>query len=83
MEVSEGHDIAIGGRRCVLITGQPPLLDGSPRAKKTTTNEALQAMEGDVGVAPWLHWRIGVGGCEFDDGWDMDAGSLGDWQQRL
>ena len=60
MEVSEGHDIAIGRQRRVLITGQPPLLGGGPRAKKTMANEALQALEGDIRAAPWLHWRIGV-----------------------
>ena len=60
MEVSEGHDVAAGRRRRVLITGQPPLLDDDPRAKETTVNEALQELEGDIGVAPWLHWRIGV-----------------------
>ena len=60
MEVSEGHDVAVGRRRRVLITGQPPLLDGGPCAKETMANEALQALEGDIGAAPWLHWRIGV-----------------------
>ena len=55
VEVSEGHDVAIGRRRRVLITGQPPLLDDDPRAKETTANEALQELEGDIGVAPWLH----------------------------
>ena len=28
MEVSEGHDVAIRRRQCVLIAGQPPLLGG-------------------------------------------------------
>ena len=68
MEVSEGHDIAIGRQRRVLITGQPPLLGGGPCAEKTTTDESLQALEGDIRMAPRLHWKIGVGGCEFDDG---------------
>ena len=68
MEVTEGHDVAVERRQRVLIAGQPPLLDDSPRTKKTTVNEALQGLEGDIGAAPWLHWRNGVGGCEFDDG---------------
>ena len=68
MEVSEGYDVAIRWQWCVLIAGQPPLLSGGPRAKKAAVNEALQALEGDIEAAPWLHWRIGVGGCEFDDG---------------
>jgi len=55
MEVSEGHNIAFGRRRRVLIAGQPPLLGGSPRAKKAAVNEALQAQEGDIGSAPRLH----------------------------
>jgi len=55
VEVSEGHNIAFGRRRHVLIAGQPPLLSGSPRAKKAVANKALQALEGDIGSAPWLH----------------------------
>ena len=39
---------------------QPLLLSGGPRAKETTANEALQALEGDIEAAPRLHWRIGV-----------------------
>ena len=41
VEVSEGYDIPIGWRWRILIVGQPPLLGGSPRAKKATVNEAL------------------------------------------
>ena len=67
MEVSEGHDIAVGRRRRILIVGQPPFLGGSPRAKKTTANEAFQALDGDIRAAPRLHWGIGVGGCKFND----------------
>ena len=52
MEVSEGYDIPIGRRRCILIAGQPPLLGGSPRAKKVVMNEALQALKDDIGSAP-------------------------------
>ena len=52
VEVSEGHDVVVGRRRCVLIAGQPPYLSGSPRAKKTTVNEALYALEGDIRVEP-------------------------------
>ena len=55
VEVSEGHNIAFGRRRRVLIAGQLPLLSGGPRAKKATANEALHALKGDIGFAPWLH----------------------------
>ena len=55
VKVSEGHNVAIGRRRRVLIAGQPPLLSGGPHTKKTTANKALQALEGDIGSAPWLH----------------------------
>ena len=55
VEVSEGHNIAFGRRQRVLVAGQPPLLGGGPRAKKATANEALQALEGDIGSAPRLH----------------------------
>ena len=55
MEVSEGHDIPFGQQRLILITGQPPLLGGGPCAEKTTADEALQALEGDIGSTPWLH----------------------------
>ena len=68
MKVSEGHDITVGWRRCVLVTGKPPLLGGGSRTEKTAADEALQALEGDIRAAPWLHWKIGVGGCEFNDG---------------
>ena len=54
MGVSKGHDIPFGRQRLVLIIGQPPLLGGGQRAKEATTNEALQALRGDVGSAPWL-----------------------------
>ena len=54
MEVSEGHDVAFGRRRRVFIAGQPPL-GGSPRSKKATVNEALQALEGDIGSTLVLH----------------------------
>jgi len=55
VEVSEGHNVAFGWRRRVFIARQPPLLGGSPRAKKATVNEALQALEGDIGSTPLLH----------------------------
>jgi len=60
MEVTKGHDVAVGQQRRVLLIGQPPLLGGGPHAKETTANEALQALEGDIGAAPWLHLGIGV-----------------------
>ena len=41
VEVSEGHEIAVGRPRRVLIAGQPPLLGGSPYTKKAASNEAL------------------------------------------
>ena len=68
VEVSKGYDIAIRRRWQILIVGQPPLLSGSSRAKKTTANEALQALGGDVRATRWLHWKMGVGGCELDGG---------------
>ena len=55
VEVSEGHNVAFGRRWRILIVEQPPLLDGGPRAKKATMNEALQALEGDIGSVPRLH----------------------------
>ena len=55
MEESKGHDVSFGRRWLVLITGQPPLLDGGPRAEKAATKEALQALKGDIGSAPRLH----------------------------
>ena len=55
MEVSEGHDIPFGQRRLVLIIGQSPLLGGGQRAKEAMAKEALQALRGDAGSAPWLH----------------------------
>jgi len=55
VEVSEGHNIAFGRRRRVLIAGKPPLLGGGPCAKKATSNEALQALEVDIRSTPWLH----------------------------
>ena len=41
VEVSKGHDISFGQRRLILITGQPPLHDGSQRAKEAMVDEAL------------------------------------------
>ena len=55
VEVSEGHNVAFERRRHVLIARQPPLLDGGPRAKKAAVNDALQALEGDIGSTPWLY----------------------------
>ena len=55
MEVSEGHDVAIRRRWRILIADQPPLLGGGPCVKKTVVDEALQALEGDIRSAPWLH----------------------------
>ena len=83
MEVSEGHNVAFGRQQRILIVGQPPLLGGGPRAKKATTNEALQALEGDIGSAPRLHWTIGVVGCELDGSCDVGARGSGDWLRRL
>ena len=65
VEVGERHHIAVGWRWQILIVGQQPLLDRGPRVEKTTTDEALHALEGDVGTAPRIHWRWGR----------MDAGS--------
>jgi len=39
--VSEGHDVALGWQRRVLVAEQPPLLGIGPHAKKATVNEAL------------------------------------------
>jgi len=41
VEEGKGHDIPFGRRRLVLITRQPPLLDGGQRAKEATADEAL------------------------------------------
>jgi len=38
VEESKGHDIPFGRRRFVLITRQPPLLDGGQRVKEATTD---------------------------------------------
>ena len=66
VEVGEQHHIDIGRRRRTLVTGQQPLLGRGPRAEKTVMDEALLALEGDVRMAPRIHWRWG---------W-MDAGSM-------
>jgi len=55
VEESKGHDIPFRWRWLVLITRQPPLLDGGQRAKEATADETLQALRGNVGSAPWLH----------------------------
>ena len=55
VEVSEGHNVAFGWRRHVLIARQPPLLAGGPHAKKAAANEALQALEGDIKSTPRHH----------------------------
>ena len=68
MEVHERDDVTVGWRRHVLLAGQPPLLDGGPCAEKTTVDKALHALEGDIRAAPWLHWKMGVGGCKLDGG---------------
>ena len=82
VEVSEGHNVAFGRRRRVLIAGQPPLLGDGPCAKKATVNKALQALEGDIGSAPWLHRTIGVDGCELDSGYDAGVGGSSDLRWR-
>ena len=41
VKASEGHNVAFGQRRHVLIAGQLPLLSGSPRIEKALANEAL------------------------------------------
>ena len=55
VEVSEVHDVAIGQRRHVLLTGQQPPLDRGLRTEKTTVDKALQALDGDVRAAPQIH----------------------------
>jgi len=55
VEESKGHDISFGWRQLILITRQPPLLDGEQRVNAATVDEALQALRGNVGSAPWLH----------------------------
>ena len=65
IEVGERHHIAIERRQRILFAGQQPLLDQGPCAEKTTMDEALHALEGDVEMAPRIHWRWGR----------MDAGS--------
>ena len=53
VEVSEGHDVAI---RRQSARREDHGGQGPPSAR------------GDFRVAPWLHWKMGVGGCELDDG---------------
>ena len=65
VEVGEQHHVAIGRQQEILLAEQQPLLGRGSRIEKTTMDEALHALEGDVGTAPWIHWRWG---------W-MDAGS--------
>ena len=65
VEVGERHHIAIGRRWQILLVGQQPLIGQGSHAEKTTTDEALHAVEGDVGMAPRIHYRWGR----------MDAGS--------
>ena len=83
MEVGERHQVAVGQGRQILLAGQQPLLDRCSHAEKTTTDEALHTLEGDVRAAPRIHWKMTAGGCKLDSGWDADVGSLGDWRQRL
>ena len=68
MEARKRDNVAIGRRWHVLLPRTPPPLGGGLRAENTTADKALQALEGDFRVAPWLHWKMGVGGCEPDDG---------------
>ena len=72
MKVHERHHIAIGWRQHLLLAGQQPLLGRGPRTEKTTMDEALLALEGDVRMAPWIHWRRG----------QMDASSTAVEMQR-
>ena len=65
VEVGEQHHIAVERRWQILLTGQQPLLGRGLRVEKTAADEALHALEGDVGTAPQIHWRWGR----------MDAGS--------
>lgn len=84
MEVCERHHVAVGRRRHLLLIGQQPLLASRGLcAKKAAMDEALHTLEGDVGAAPRIHWKMGAGGCELDGGWDADAGSLGDFRRWL
>ena len=76
MEVHERYHVAVGRRWHILLTNQQPLLGRGPCTKKSTTDEALRTLEGDVRAAPRIHWKMGVDGCELDNGWDADAGSL-------
>ena len=47
-------------------------------------DKAIHALEGDVRVAPRLHWKMGVRGFELNGGKDANAGGgLGDWRRRL
>ena len=80
MEVGERHHIAIGWRRHILLTKQQPLLGRGPHVEKTVMDKALHALQGNVRVAPQIHWKMGVGGWELDGGRDADAGSLSDWR---
>ena len=55
VEVGERHYVAVRWRWHILLAGQQPLLGRGPHAKKTATDEALHALEGDVRMAPQIH----------------------------
>ena len=55
MEVSKRHDVPFRRLWLLLLTGQPPLLGDGQRAKEASTEEALQAPNGDVGFVPRVH----------------------------
>ena len=52
VEGCEGHDVAIGWRRCILTNGYKPLHYVGPPTEKITLDKALHACVGDNGVVP-------------------------------
>jgi hypothetical protein len=68
MEGHEGHDIAIGRRRCFLTTRHEPLHHLGSRTEKTVLGEALHARVGNIGMVPRLHGKQGWRNEDFADG---------------
>jgi hypothetical protein len=55
MEGDEGDEVAVGWRRCFLVTGHDPLQCLGPRRRKTTLDETLHGGMNDVQAAPQLN----------------------------
>ena len=57
MEGRKGHDVAIGRRQCILMTGHEPLHHVGPPIEKIVLDEALHACVSDVRAVPGLHGK--------------------------